>query len=194
MGGPSSSGPAVSLYDLLIQRLDLRLVDEVRIHRRKRIGAGWLGPWCPVIHVSLVAYLQPQPGGPRGPARTTSMEHRCCPGDTQKTHLTLEHLHETPDAPCPALAMCAAGVSAAKYREASLVFRLPEGRREMGFYFKIAPGVKIRATRRGLRPSVGPRAARVHFGAGGTGVSTGAGPVSLPGYVRRVITWRGYAS
>jgi hypothetical protein len=49
----------------------------------------------------------------------------------------------------------------------------------MGFYFKIAPGVKVRATRRGLRASVGPRAARVHFGAGGTGVSTGAGPVSL---------------
>jgi hypothetical protein len=49
----------------------------------------------------------------------------------------------------------------------------------VGFYFKIAPGVKIRATRRGLRASVGPRAARVHFGAGATGVSTGAGPVSL---------------
>jgi hypothetical protein len=49
----------------------------------------------------------------------------------------------------------------------------------MGFYFKVAPGVKIRATKRGLRASVGPRAARVHFGAGGTGVSTGAGPVSL---------------
>src|SRR5258708_35018758 len=49
----------------------------------------------------------------------------------------------------------------------------------MGFYFKLAPGVKIGATRRGLRASVGPRAARVHFGAGGTGVSTGAGPVSL---------------
>jgi hypothetical protein len=48
----------------------------------------------------------------------------------------------------------------------------------MGFYFKVAPGVKIRATKRGLRASVGPRAARVHFGAGGTGVSTGAGPVS----------------
>ncbi len=49
----------------------------------------------------------------------------------------------------------------------------------MGFYFKLAPGVKIRASSRGLRASVGPRAARVHFGAGGTGVSTGAGPVSL---------------
>jgi hypothetical protein len=49
----------------------------------------------------------------------------------------------------------------------------------MGFYFKLAPGVKIRATRTGLRASVGPRAARVHFGAGGTGLSTGVGPVSL---------------
>lgn len=46
----------------------------------------------------------------------------------------------------------------------------------MGFYFRVAPGVKVRATSRGLRASVGPRAARVHFGAGGTGVSTGAGP------------------
>ncbi len=46
----------------------------------------------------------------------------------------------------------------------------------MGFYFRVAPGVKIRATKRGLRTSVGPRAARVHFGAGGTGISTGAGP------------------
>lgn len=52
-------------------------------------------------------------------------------------------------------------------------------RSDMGFYFKVAPGVRIRATRRGLRASVGPRAARVHFGSGGTGVSTGAGPVSL---------------
>lgn len=49
----------------------------------------------------------------------------------------------------------------------------------MGFYFKVAPGVRIRATSRGLRASVGPRAARVHFGSGGTGFSTGAGPVSL---------------
>lgn len=49
----------------------------------------------------------------------------------------------------------------------------------MGFYFKVAPGVRIRATSRGLRASVGPRVARVYFGAGGTGFSTGAGPVSL---------------
>lgn len=49
----------------------------------------------------------------------------------------------------------------------------------MGFYFKLAPGVKIRATRRGVRTSIGPRVARVHVGAGGAGISTGAGPVSL---------------
>lgn len=48
----------------------------------------------------------------------------------------------------------------------------------MGFYFKVAPGVRVRATGRGIRTSVGPRAARLHVGAGGTGVSTGAGPVS----------------
>lgn len=48
-----------------------------------------------------------------------------------------------------------------------------------GLLLKVAPGVKIRASSRGMRASVGPRAARVHFGAGGTGFSTGAGPVSL---------------
>lgn len=49
----------------------------------------------------------------------------------------------------------------------------------MGFSFKVAPGVRIRANSRGLRTSVGPRAARVHFGAGRPGISTGAGPVTL---------------
>jgi hypothetical protein len=49
----------------------------------------------------------------------------------------------------------------------------------VGFYFKVAPGVRIRASSRGLRASVGPRAARVHFGAGRPGISTGAGPVTL---------------
>lgn len=48
----------------------------------------------------------------------------------------------------------------------------------MGFYFKVAPGVRVRLTGRGVRTSVGPRAARLHFGAGGLGVSTGVGPVS----------------
>lgn len=46
----------------------------------------------------------------------------------------------------------------------------------MSLYLRIAPGVKVRVSRRGLRWSLGPREARLHFGAGGTGVSTGAGP------------------
>jgi hypothetical protein len=49
----------------------------------------------------------------------------------------------------------------------------------MGFSFKVAPGVRIRASSRGIRASAGPRAARVHFGSGRTGFSTGAGPVSF---------------
>jgi hypothetical protein len=49
----------------------------------------------------------------------------------------------------------------------------------MGFSFKVAPGVRIRASSRGIRTSVGPRAARVHVGSGRTGFSTGAGPVSF---------------
>jgi hypothetical protein len=49
----------------------------------------------------------------------------------------------------------------------------------MGFSFKVAPGVRIRASSRGIRTSVGPRAARAHIGAGRTGFSSGAGPVSF---------------
>jgi hypothetical protein len=49
----------------------------------------------------------------------------------------------------------------------------------MGFSFKVAPGVRIRASSRGIRTSVGPRAARVHFGSGRPGISSGAGPVSF---------------
>lgn len=48
----------------------------------------------------------------------------------------------------------------------------------MGFYFRVAPGVRVRVNSRGVRTSVGPRAARVHVGAGRTGFSTGAGPVT----------------
>jgi len=48
----------------------------------------------------------------------------------------------------------------------------------MGLYVRLLPGVKLRATRRGLRWSFGPRWLRLHAGAGGTGLSTGAGPVS----------------
>ena len=49
----------------------------------------------------------------------------------------------------------------------------------MSVYFRIAPGLKLRATKSGLRVGLGPRAGRVWLGAGGTGVSTGAGPVSF---------------
>lgn len=51
----------------------------------------------------------------------------------------------------------------------------------MGFSFKLAPGVRIRASSRGLRTSIGPRAARLYVGGGRTGVSTGVGPFSLYG-------------
>ena len=44
------------------------------------------------------------------------------------------------------------------------------------FSFKIAPGVRVSASSRGLRTHLGPRMARVHVGGGRTGVSTGAGP------------------
>ncbi len=37
----------------------------------------------------------------------------------------------------------------------------------------------VRLTKRGVRVPIGPRIARLHIGAGGTGVSTGAGPFSL---------------
>lgn len=47
------------------------------------------------------------------------------------------------------------------------------------FSARIAPGVRIRVTERGLRASVGPRAARLHVGAGRPGVSTGAGPLTF---------------
>jgi hypothetical protein len=49
----------------------------------------------------------------------------------------------------------------------------------MGFSFKVAPGVRVRASSHGVRATVGPRAARVHVGTGRTGFSTGVGPVSL---------------
>lgn len=53
------------------------------------------------------------------------------------------------------------------------------GERAVGFSFKVAPGVRIRASSRGVRTSIGPRAARLHVGGGRTGVSTGAGPVGF---------------
>lgn len=48
----------------------------------------------------------------------------------------------------------------------------------MGFSVRIAPGVRVRASSRGVRTSLGPRAARLHVGGGRTGLSTGVGPVT----------------
>jgi len=48
----------------------------------------------------------------------------------------------------------------------------------MGVYLKLLPGVKVRVTKRGVRAGIGPRWFRFWAGAGGQGVSTGAGPVS----------------
>lgn len=47
----------------------------------------------------------------------------------------------------------------------------------MGFSVRLAPGVRVRVSSRGVRTSLGPRVARVHVGAGRPGFSTGAGPV-----------------
>lgn len=48
----------------------------------------------------------------------------------------------------------------------------------MGFRVKIAPGIRVGISSRGVRTSVGPRIARVHVGGGRTGFSTGVGPIS----------------
>jgi hypothetical protein len=39
--------------------------------------------------------------------------------------------------------------------------------------------LRLRLIRRGVRWGLGPRAARLHIGAGGPGISTGAGPLTL---------------
>ncbi len=48
----------------------------------------------------------------------------------------------------------------------------------MGLSFKVAPGVRVRASSRGLSSSFGPRTARVHVSNRGVGVSSGVGPFS----------------
>jgi len=56
----------------------------------------------------------------------------------------------------------------------------------MSTYITIVPGlVKVRHTSRGWRVAAGPRFLRFHFGAGGEGVSTGAGPFTKYQPVRR---------
>ena len=49
----------------------------------------------------------------------------------------------------------------------------------IGVFVQLAPGVRIRASSRGLRTSIGPRAARLSIGGGRAGISTGVGPFSL---------------
>lgn len=47
----------------------------------------------------------------------------------------------------------------------------------MALGFRVGvPGMRIRVSTRGVRTSVGPRAARIHIGSGRTGISTGVGP------------------
>ena len=48
-----------------------------------------------------------------------------------------------------------------------------------GVGFRVAPNVRLRATRRGPRVSLGPRIARVHLGGGTPAVSAGRGPVTV---------------
>jgi hypothetical protein len=55
----------------------------------------------------------------------------------------------------------------------------------MGIYIRPSRFLKIRVTRRGARVGIGPRWLRFHVGAGGPGVSTGAGPVSVYRPLRR---------
>jgi hypothetical protein len=49
----------------------------------------------------------------------------------------------------------------------------------MGFYFKVAPGVRLKVSSRGVRAGIGPRVARVHVGSGRPGISTGIGPAGI---------------
>lgn len=53
----------------------------------------------------------------------------------------------------------------------------------MGMSFKVAPGVRIHASSRGISAGVGPRAARVHVGTRGVGVSSGVGPLSTYSHI-----------
>jgi hypothetical protein len=48
----------------------------------------------------------------------------------------------------------------------------------VGFGIRVAPGVRISASSRGVRAGIGPRAARIHVGSGRTGFSTGVGPIT----------------
>lgn len=60
--------------------------------------------------------------------------------------------------------------------------------------FKVAPGVRIRASSRGISAGVGPRAARMHVGTRGVGVSSGVGPFSTYAHLGGGRTSRGGGS
>jgi hypothetical protein len=51
----------------------------------------------------------------------------------------------------------------------------------LGISIKLAPDVRVRASSRGVRTSLGSRAARLHVGGGRTAFSSGLGPVSMSG-------------
>jgi hypothetical protein len=55
----------------------------------------------------------------------------------------------------------------------------------MGLYLRPSRFLKVRITRRGVRWAIGPRAARLHLGDGGPGISTGGGSVSAYRGLRR---------
>jgi hypothetical protein len=55
----------------------------------------------------------------------------------------------------------------------------------MGIYIRPSRLLKFRITRRGVRTAIGPRWLRYHFGPGGKGVSTGAGPFTYYRPIRR---------
>jgi hypothetical protein len=55
----------------------------------------------------------------------------------------------------------------------------------MGLYLRPSRLLKMRISKRGTQVGIGARWLRLHVGAGGTGVSTGAGPVSWYKPLRR---------
>jgi len=55
----------------------------------------------------------------------------------------------------------------------------------MGIYIRPSRFLKVRITRRGVRWAIGPKAARLHLGVGGPGMSTWAGPLSAYKGLRR---------
>lgn len=49
----------------------------------------------------------------------------------------------------------------------------------MGIRVRLAPGISVGVSKRGVRTSIGPRIARLHVGAGSVGISSGLGPVTV---------------